>query len=409
MTTAGIICEFNPFHTGHAYLIRKARRLGADRVVCLMSGDYVQRGEPAVWDRHVRARMALLCGADLVLSYPTRYSASSAESFGEMAVRILNSLNCIDLLVFGSESGDIGKLSQCADLLAEEPAWYKEKLKAGLKEGLSFPKARAAALPDYAGLLSGPNEILGIEYLKAIRRCGASFGAAAVQRRGAGHLEGEILKEDGFPSASGAAIRKALKSPDLFDLPDCVFPPAAFALAKELMERRVGIFPEDFSAILLEKLWKNDSPEFFASYEGVSLALARTILRERNGFTGWEDFAGRCASRSLTVSHVSRALLSLALELGHEEGAGRPLFTQVLGFREEASDLLASILAAKQGEMVVNPAADAKKLMPESRRLFEEEIRVSNLYEAIEAKKAGRAAVHEYARPLIKLSLPQKV
>ena len=404
MRTAGIICEFNPFHSGHAFLIRKARELGADRVVCLMSGDYVQRGEPAIWDRHVRARMALLCGADLVLSYPTRYAVSSAESFGEMAVRILASLGVVDLLVFGSESGDLKKLTECAELLALEPGWYRDLLRKELKKGVSFPRARAAALPECAALLGNPNDILGIEYLKAMIRTGASFAAVPVKREGSGHRGLEIGSSGGsggFPS--GAAVRRALAGRP-GELPEAAFPPILLSRIREQMTAGGSIFPDDYSAILLEKLWKWDRPEPFTEYEEVSVELAGTLLRERPYYSTWDAFVQRCSSKSFTMTRVSRALLHLVLELRRLGKEERPCYARVLGLRAASSDLLAAIAANHTGELVMNPAADAAKLTPSSHLLFGEELRVSNLYEALRAGKTGQKAVHELSRPMIRIT-----
>ena len=214
MTTAAIICELNPFHKGHACLIEHARRAGADRVILLMSGDYVQRGEPSVIDRHARAHMALLAGADLVLSLPTRFATASAETFASSAVRILDLMGCVDVLVFGSESGEIGPIIECASILAEEPDFYREQLRSGLRRGLSFPKARAEALPAFRELLREPNQILGVEYCKALIRQRSSIRPLTVRRIGGSHDAAVKEAADGrmAPESylSAAAIRTAL-------------------------------------------------------------------------------------------------------------------------------------------------------------------------------------------------------
>ncbi|MDO5703232.1 MAG: nucleotidyltransferase family protein, partial [Lachnospiraceae bacterium] len=166
MKIAAVICELNPLHSGHARLFRCARDMGADCVLAVMSGDFVQRGEPAVMNRRTRARMALNAGADMVLSYPVRYATGSAERFASYAVRIADGLGCVDSLVFGSESGSLAELEKCARILADEPAFYRERLREALKMGKSYPAARAEALPEFSDLLREPNNILGVEYLK---------------------------------------------------------------------------------------------------------------------------------------------------------------------------------------------------------------------------------------------------
>lgn len=195
MKTAAVICELNPLHMGHRRLFSYCRERGADLVIALMSGDFVQRGIPAVTDRHTRAEMALLAGADLVLSYPVRYATGSAERFAEFAVRILDGVGegfgGIDELVFGSECGELSRIRSLAEVLAGEPDWYRERLRASLREGNSFPKARAAALDDYGELLQSPNNILGVEYVKAILKHASSMKPVTLKREGAQHRDEE--------------------------------------------------------------------------------------------------------------------------------------------------------------------------------------------------------------------------
>ena len=144
--TAAVIAEFNPFHDGHAHLIREARRSGYDRVIALMSGDFVQRGEPAAADRFVRTEMALRGGADLVLAFPTRFATASAEIFSASGVRLLDRIGCVDALFFGSECGRLEPLAAVAGVLAEEPDWFRAALSSALREGQSYPAALSSAL-----------------------------------------------------------------------------------------------------------------------------------------------------------------------------------------------------------------------------------------------------------------------
>ena len=150
MKTAGIIAEYNPFHRGHEYQIQYTKeKLGADYVIVTMSGDYVQRGTPALISKHLRAEMALRCGADLVLEMPVSVSTASAEAFAMGGVSLLDSLGVVDMLCFGSESGEISTLQKLAEILVKEPDEYKHLLKSFLSQGLSFPTARSQALTEY--------------------------------------------------------------------------------------------------------------------------------------------------------------------------------------------------------------------------------------------------------------------
>ena len=177
MKTVGLITEYNPFHNGHLYHIERARELtGADRVVIVMSGDYVQRGTPALLSKHSRAHMALLNGASAICELPVCYASGSAEFFAQGAISILEGLGCIDTLCFGSECGELSVLQHIAQLLLSESDTYSHMLQDALKKGHSFPAARHQALEKLTGdasvsqILSEPNNILGIEYLKALKK-----------------------------------------------------------------------------------------------------------------------------------------------------------------------------------------------------------------------------------------------
>ena len=231
MKVVGIIAEYNPFHRGHEYQIRYAKEtLGADYVVIAMSGDFVQRGAPALMEKHVRAEMALLGGADLVLEMPVQTATASAEGFATGGVSLLDGLGVIDELCFGSECGDTEILMDVAEILVKEPYEYRDLLQQNLRAGMSFPAARSSALigyiqekiasglntlgtsSEYIGLvLSSPNNILGIEYCKALLRLNSRIIPHALLRKGSGYHDTDfsLLSDDKFPSASG--IRNLMK------------------------------------------------------------------------------------------------------------------------------------------------------------------------------------------------------
>ena len=213
MKTVGLITEYNPFHNGHLYHIEKAKELtGADRVIVIMSGDYVQRGTPAVLSKHSRAHMALLNGASVVLELPVCYSCASAEFFAKGAVSVLDGLGCIDALCFGSECGNLEHLTSIAHLLSAEPETYRHHLQSSLKNGMSFPAARCHALEKMTGdayasqILSDPNNILGIEYLKALKELNSPIVPFTLKREFSGYHDTELHD----CSSSASAIRKVL-------------------------------------------------------------------------------------------------------------------------------------------------------------------------------------------------------
>ena len=188
----GIIGEYNPFHNGHMYHLNKSKeKASANYTVAIMSGNFVQRGAPAIVDKWTRAKMALLNGVDLVLELPCIYSISSAENFAMGAIKTLNALKIVDKIAFGCETDDITILEAFADTLTDEPAEFRSLLAHELSKGISFPKARENALlmylndiRKYANVLSSPNNILAIEYLKALNLTNSSIFPFAVKRVG---------------------------------------------------------------------------------------------------------------------------------------------------------------------------------------------------------------------------------
>ena len=215
MKIVGIIAEFNPFHNGHRRIFEKARESGADHIVVVMSGDYVQRGLPAITDKFTRCAYALDQGADLVLELPIYYSLGSAEFFASGAISVLNHLGCVDTLLFGSEYEDISTTMEVAKILLEEPVEYTNQLKKASKEGLSYPAARQKALTsvlpslsDKSDLIVSPNNILGIEYTKALLRSGSTIGPMTISRSDNGYSSTVLPSEGSFASAT--SIREIL-------------------------------------------------------------------------------------------------------------------------------------------------------------------------------------------------------
>lgn len=199
MKIVGLITEYNPFHNGHLYHIHESLRItGADAALVVMSGDYVQRGTPAIMPKRLRTEMALYCGAGAVLELPVCYATGSAEFFALGAISLLDSLGIVDSVCFGSECSDLPLLQKIAGLLVDEPEQYREILRHELKLGKSFPAARQTAVvfctgdPRCADILKDPNNILGIEYLKALKKCGSSIRPYTIRRKGAGYHSSQL-------------------------------------------------------------------------------------------------------------------------------------------------------------------------------------------------------------------------
>lgn len=321
MKTVGIIAEFNPFHNGHKYLIETARKItNSDNVVVICSGNYVQRGMPAVFDKTLRAKMAVLNGADAVFELPVCYSTASAELFATASVAFLSKLNCIDYLCFGCETTNTKMLKLIASILANEPEEYKTYLSKQLKTGVSFPTARLYALKTYldsscnltdnnetANILSTPNNILAIEYLKAMIKLNTSIEPVFIQRIGAGY-HSTILNAD-FASATG--IRQGIMSNHINSIRKFM-PENTHAFLKD----NKFIIPEDFNKIVgYRLLLEND----FEKYYDITQFLSNRINKLKYTYMDINSFITALQSKNYTFSGISRGLCHIVLEITKED------------------------------------------------------------------------------------------
>lgn len=429
MKIAGIITEYNPFHRGHEYQIQYIRReLGADYIIAVMSGDYVQRGTPALFPKHLRAEMALKGGADLVLELPSAFSAASAEFFAKGGVSLLNSLGVVNLLCFGSESGEIGGLMELAELLTEEPDEYRRLLKDYLSQGLSFPAARNEAVLEYfrnprnfcgddfdgallplyneiSRLLSSPNNILGIEYCKALLHLHSPIKPVTLRREGNGYHD-ESVSEKKYASAT--AIRRLLlegssaaASPAKEELRrslHALLPAETAPLVWDAFCENRMVTEADFDSVLHYCLLRETD---YGRYLDVSGDLAQRIRNQRNRFEGFAQFASLLKTREVTQTRIQRALLHILLDI--REVPETVPYARVLGFRKSSSPLLKEIKAHSSVPLLTRGADAASLLDEKGLALFEQDAFASNLYESALSRKTGRAFVHEYEKQVVVL------
>ncbi len=421
MKVVGIIAEYNPFHTGHEYQIRYAKEaLKADYVVSAMSGDFVQRGAPALMEKHLRARMALLGGADLVLEIPVQTATASAEGFSRGGVSLLDGLGIVDELCFGSECGDTRILMKIAEILVEEPSEYREQLQKKLRGGMNFPAARSSALIHYlqknsasspagdtlsseqAGLiLSSPNNILGIEYCKALLRLDSRILPHALLRKGSGYHNTDLSLPASkvLPSASG--IRKLIKGSkgavqpaDLAGL----IPAASIPGFLDSLRKGTWLSDEVLDLPLHYRLLL-ESEETLHSYPELPDALIRRILKYRNQYEGFSQFADLLKTRDITRSAICRSLVRIFLGQKTKTPGHIP-YARVLGFRKDSAPLLGQIKKSASIPLITK-AADASRILdPDALRLFEETCAASNLYEMLLSHRSGLAFEHEMKKPL---------
>ena len=413
MKTAAIIAEYNPFHNGHRYQIEQTKKLtGADCILVVMSGDFVQRGAPALCNKYIRAEMALLNGADAVLELPALYAVSSAEYFAQGSVCLLNSLGAVDILSFGSESGDISLIRSLAKELISHSASYDAEIRRLLKEGLSFPAARqkaAASLCSSEALMKEPNNILGLEYCKALYASESTIAPFTLKRAGSGYHNPSLpslLEEAPFCSAS--AVRDALTKNRGAKLASHV-PESVYNLLKKQQLFKNHMRADDFSALLHYKLI-SEKESGFDGYLDCSPDISEKICKNLGSFTTFSDFCGLLKSKDLTYTRISRILLHILLGLTVPE-CFLPAFTErllpvsyarLLGFRRDCAPLLSHI-KKNSSIPLISKLADAPALLDkEALSLLRFDIRCSDIYEAVYFHKTGEAPLNEYRQsPII--------
>jgi len=392
MKIAGIIAEYNPFHRGHEYHIRKTKELtGADRIVVVMSGDYVQRGECALLPKHLRAKAALSGGADLVLELPVYYSLSSAEDFARGAVALLNSLGCVDHLSFGCDDADMDALERAAEMLSKETPAFKRTLRDLQRTGLSFPLAREKAFathydPGLAPLLKKPNNILAIEYLKALRFFKSSITPTAVLRRFAGHDSTGISEGH----ASALLIRKMIKDSGRVAAIHELIPEYSY---KVLKNAPGFLFPDDFSLLIHCRLM-DKSQNGFEDIHAIPRHLSRHIMKSINDYISFDNYCDIIKSKNIAHSAISRGLMSLALDL--KESKIKKCISQnyigyinILGFRKESSDLLSEIKNYCSLPIIAKPSRAQAVLEEPFSSAFADDLRCSGIYGAHLLRKTG--------------------
>lgn len=413
MKTVGLITEYNPFHNGHAYHIEKAKILtGADRVIVVMSGDFVQRGAPAVMPKHLRAKSALLSGASLIIELPVCFATGSAEYFAQGSISLLNQLGCIDSICFGSECGDLHLLKEIAQILADEPIEYQTALKQALKEGASFPAARQEALniysDKYSEILASPNNILGIEYLKALAKIHSKMEPFTIKRIGAGYHDMDI---DGqFSSATAirsdiyqlADVNSSSESLPLTHIQTQV-PSSCHELMKKNYQTRYPVKADDFSLLLKAKLL-SETAGSLSHYLDMSPELANRILRLRNDYLSFEQFCDLLKTKELTRSRISRSFIHVLLGITNDwltaMKAPAP-YARILGFRRDHADLLGILKRTSDIPLITSPARAV--LADTAYQMLELDVYASDLYESVITDLYGTPFHNELTKQIIKI------
>lgn len=348
----GIVAEYNPFHNGHLYHLEQAKKItGSNYTVAIISGNFTQRGSTSLFDKWSKAKTALQCGVDLVIELPVLYSISSAENFADGAIKILDSLKVLDYIAFGAETANVDILNSIADVLLREPKEYKNLLSQELQKGISFPQARQNALVaylndsrKYATVLSSPNNILGVEYLKALKKYRSKISPIAIERYEAGY------NDLGYTAniASATAIRNMVKN-NGFEILKNLMPAPSYATLIESIKN--GHLVPDLSVFEKQIIYnlRRMSTSQIAQLPDVSEGLEFALKNTANSCSNLVDFLNIIKSKRYTSTRIQRILLYSLLGITKKDmdlSKKVQPYVRVLGFNERGKFLLSEIAKA---------------------------------------------------------------
>ena len=386
----GIIAEYNPFHNGHLYQLNSSKSItNSDYSIAVISGNFTQRGDVAIVDKWTRTQMAIENGIDLVIELPTVYAISSAENFASGAVKILDSLGIVNFLSFGSECNDISILSQVTDVLVDEPSEYKALLSHELDKGVSFPKARERALMMYlndvrrfASVLSSPNNILGIEYLKALKRQKSLMQTITIQRKDSKYNDDTIPTDSQFASAT--ALRK-LCATHHSDILQRFMPEASYKILNDAMENgNIVKNISDFDKLIIYTLRRMSTDEI-ANLPDVSEGLEFAIKSAVNQCNTVSELLSIINTKRYTQTRLQRILLYAILGITKKDmqlsKTTKP-YIRVLGFNDKGRELISEISKTNKKLTIIS---SVKKFMDSNpnknmKQLLEKDIWATNVY-----------------------------
>ncbi len=383
----GIIAEYNPFHNGHLYHLLKSKELTKDDYcITIIGGNFTQRGEASLIDKWTKAEMALANGADLVLELPTLYATSSAENFAEGAIRILSSLKIIDNLSFGAETNNLNKLNIVANTLYKEPKEYKSLLHEDLEKGLSFPKARENALvkflndSSYSLILSEPNNILAIEYLKALKKYKSTINPLLIHRKKSGHLTKEYTGQ----ITSASAIRNMIQLNRTRNLKNALTPASYTILADEMNKGHFVPNMYAFEKTIIYNLRKM-TLDNIRKLPDVSEGLENIIKKAAVSCNSIDEFINIASSKRYTETRLKRILLYSLLGITKKDmqiSKKTMPYVRVLGFNSNGKKLISQISKANPALEIIT---SVKKFMDSNKNknlqiIMEKDIYATNVY-----------------------------
>ncbi len=418
MKTVAIIAEYNPFHKGHLYHLNKALELtGADYSIAIMGGNFLQRGQAAMWDKYTRTTMCLTSALDLVIELPFPYATGSAQDFSMGAISILNSLKTVDYLCFGAETSDIDTLENIASIIVDEPAQYKILLKNYLSEGMSYPVAREKAIisysniQEYSNILSSPNNILAIEYICALKKLKSSIKPIVIERKDAAYHDTNLNQT----ISSATAIRHFFNTNHI-EKKDSI----------ELSEIKKGISEDVFS--IINKNYGVISPIFsdtltpllqskLISHGDLSTICDMSVevankLNNLDLCNSYSDILKQLKTKDITHSRIARSIIHLLLNYTSSDrndfiNDGYAYYANILGFKKYSSKLIKHIhdnssipLITKKAdfEKYIMELSDTRKKHAKKMWLLDTE--ATKLYNCLIYNSYGKKYYNDYNIPL---------
>ncbi|MDR2599404.1 MAG: nucleotidyltransferase family protein [Oscillospiraceae bacterium] len=381
MKTVGIICEYNPFHFGHQGHIKKTKELlGEDvYIVCVMSGNFVQRGDFAIFNKHARAKAAVLSGADLVIDLPTPYVLSSAAGYAKAGIHLLDKLGMCDYLSFGSEIGDISLLKEMVEVITSEKAQVliKEWLSTGVSYAVAQQKAAYNLMGRASWILKSPNNVLGVEYLKALSESNSKMQPITVLRTGGDH--------DSDTGYSASAVRSMMLNGKI---PSDLMPESVINVLKE--EIKLGRGPvsmEKAEHIMMSRL---RNIEDFSNVPGASDGLDRRLAKFVAFEPTFNSLIHAVKTRRYVMSRIRRTLFCAALGITLDDVSKPPPYLRQLAVNNRGINVLVKSKKVRELPIIVKPAT-AKKLCEFSQRVFDIDVKATDFYSLLydESERSG--------------------
>lgn len=374
MKVSGIICEYNPFHNGHLYHIKKTRENGATHIVAVMSGNFVQRGDTAVIDKLERARLAVRSGADLVIELPVQYSIASAEAFATGAVYLLDALGAVDEISFGSECGDTDKLLKAMDTVNTIAVSHSDEIRGIMEKGYTYPRALSSVVngidSEAASIISEPNNLLAIEYLRALKKLESGITPFTVKRKNSVHDGMET--ENGFASASYLRERIQKRA----NISEYTTSEWASAISSAMSKGETASMSR-LERVILYKL-RSCTPEDIARIPDVGQGLEHRIYGARMAGS-LDELLFTVKTKRYTMARIRRIILALLIGITKEDMRRLPPYGRILAFNERGREILARAKGATRIPFA-SSIAKLSQLGETAERFAELEIRASDIY-----------------------------